>query len=191
MKLTEKILDCFFETVLQEDDYYLNRFEEISISVLGEKITWLMMEEQILENQENAEKHDKLIDDLNSRRESNIKQREIELNSESGSKAFAYQLEWGIDLISAILNYDFYKGRNHLEVEQENKQLKEDLDSMIKHKIMFEHSFSEANHEANNLKQKLAEIKESMKDDREGDCYKIEKIKKILDTIHSMENVKN
>ena len=78
----------------------------------------------ILEDQEKAQKLDKLIDDLNSRRESNIKQREIELKSKSGSKAFAYQLEWGIDLISAILNYDFYKGRNHLELEQEIKQLR-------------------------------------------------------------------
>ena len=42
---------------------------------------------------------------------------------------------------------------------KENKQLKERLDAMIKHKIRFEHAFSEANHEAHNLKQKLEKIK--------------------------------
>jgi len=45
------------------------------------------------------------------------------------------------------------------ELEQENKQLKEELDAMIKHKIMFEHSFSEVNHKVNILKQKLEQIK--------------------------------
>ncbi len=51
MKLTEKILDYFYEEVLQGDEHYLHRFEENSESELGEKITWLMMEDQILENQ--------------------------------------------------------------------------------------------------------------------------------------------
>ncbi len=81
--------------------------------------------EEILKNQGDAEKYKKLRSDLQARLESNQKQRMIELESETGSEAFAYQLEWNINLINSILNYEFWKGVPYLELEQENKQLRE------------------------------------------------------------------
>ena len=86
---------------------------------------------QLLDDNEKAKKHDKLIDDLNSRIESNKIQRQIEMDSEGGSKAFAYELEWGINLMSAILNYDFFKGRSYKELLKKINELESLFDTIF------------------------------------------------------------
>jgi len=78
---------------------------------------------QVQEWKKKAEKHDKLIDDLNSRIESNKIQRQIELDSEPVNKGFVYDLELNINLMSAILNYDFFKGINYKQLLKEHYQL--------------------------------------------------------------------
>ena len=60
-----------------------------------------------------------------------------------------------------------YKKHKELKLKISNeldeiKQLKEELDSMIKHKIEFEHAFSEARFEADNLKSENQKLKEEL-----------------------------
>lgn len=63
LKLTEEILKYFEETVLFDDGHYLDTFKEYSESDLGQKVTWEMMRQQILENQEIVDKIKSLVND--------------------------------------------------------------------------------------------------------------------------------